>query len=119
MDLREFLLEGGVISFPYKREKKEWCGTAKLHISPGYFSSPKVIFDNEYERKEYTVDYLNDAIKNFTETVFTPMNLMYKMNPAIIKAKGINNQFIDLDVEEDFNKVENIRQSMTKDSIKK
>jgi hypothetical protein len=117
MNVKEFLTEGGRMSFPYKRELKEWVGEAKLYIFPGYYSKPKVIFENGYERLEWPLDEIDNAIKHFETSVFSPVNLMYKMQPSVIEVMNTG-QHVDLDDEEDFEKVNTIRKMKVAQAIK-
>jgi len=117
MSLKDFLLEGGRISHPYKRVKGEWVGEAKLYGFAGYYSKPKIIFDSGYERIEWNLDQIDEAINHFQKVVYNPANLHYKMFEAVVEftSKG---EEVDLDDEKDYERVNTVRKAKILQAIK-
>ena len=107
MNIKELLLEGCMISMPYKVKKNDWVGDIKISIFSGYYSKPKVYISGIKEPIEWPLEQIDDAIKEFENIVYNPKNLMYKMSEVIgeLNERG---DFGDLDDHEYLNKVRNI-----------
>ena len=104
MDLKQFVLEGGYLSFSYKTKPEDWIGEATLSpFAYGLGSTPKIVVtipDANFiagGRKEYSWDEIDIALEDFKKFVFNPSNLCYKMKPAMREL--YNEGFTELDLE--------------------
>ncbi len=111
MDLKEFLLEGGTIVFPYKDKDDDWVGEAKINIFSGDHSLPKVFVDTTLELKVFTLGKLDEAIDFYTNHVFNAKNLWYKMKPAL-REFNLRENWVDLELKEDYERVWRRRNEM-------
>lgn len=114
MDIKEILLNGGHVSFPYKEEPEEWVGSAKIiSLSGGFGMTPKIIVEvpclEIQGRKEYTFDEIDSAVEKFKELVFRKKNLMFKMHQAMLELHKNGETELDLDEDEDLNKVREVQ----------
>ena len=118
MDIKELLLNGCIISMPYKQEKDEWVGDAKLYIFDGYFEvKPKICFDSSYHRKEWEIKDIDQAIDFFFKTAFSSENLWYKV-PEVQRELNEKRKFFDMEIEEDYEKIMNLRSEKLKEESK-
>ena len=108
MELKEFLLEGGHISFPYKENRKEWLETSRLHIFSGDYSLPKVHVDTTMELKTFPLEELDVAIDYYINEVLNEKNLWYKMSPTL-REFNLRKDFFDLEEDDDYNRFNKLR----------
>lgn len=78
--IKELLLEGFSLTFPYKENKIDCVGDALLFIFIGYYSKPKIIFRSNYHNKEYDLKDIDNAIQFYIDTVLNEKNLWYKID---------------------------------------
>lgn len=109
-NIKELLLEGCVISMPYKTKKRDWVGDVKIHIFNGYYSKPKIYIVGAVEVREYELNEIDNAIKDFEDLVFNPNNFQYKMCETICELNLAGN-FKDLDNQKENNEVREIIKS--------
>lgn len=110
MDIKQFLLEGGRITHPHKKLIKEWVGQVSIHIFAGYYKKPHIIIDGDISPINYPLQEIDKAIEHYKSLVFTPTNIMYKMNETIRELCD-NGEEIDLDEEDVFNRVNTLRKA--------
>lgn len=116
MDFKTILENGGYVRFNYKEVKTKFMGEAMISVfSGGFGMQPKIIItiptsDIEW-RKEFLLEDMDEAIKLFIKFVFREKNICFKQHEAIISftGKGID---IDLEDENDYNKIEIIRKQL-------
>lgn len=107
MNIKEILLSGGTVEFPYKEKKNEWVDKVSIFIYSGQlsFKKPSIVMTGIYlERDEFGIEDLDEAIEKFEHHVFNKKNLMWKMNEVLVELSS-NNDFVDLDRDEDLKRV--------------
>lgn len=117
MDIKQLLLEGAIVTMPYKRALKEWVGEVKIYGFGGYWKKPSIIIDGGVERTEWPFEQIDDAVNHFKTIVFNPSNIMYKMQAAIIEVVE-SGEDVDLEDQECFDKVNAIRKAKILQTIK-
>lgn len=110
MDIKQLLLDGITLTIPYKRALKEWVGEVKIYVFAGYWKKPSVIIDGSVERMEWPLEQIDEAINHFKGVAFSPSNIMYKMQAAIIEVVESGDD-VDLDNQKSFDKVNAIRKA--------
>jgi len=109
MNIKELLLEGCIISFPFKERKKDWVSTATINIYSGIGSKPKVCCNIACKDGDirWSLDKLDEAIEFYTSKVFNPKNLQYKMNETLRELNEAED-FVDLENDKDYRRVRSI-----------
>lgn len=112
--MKEILLSGGSVSFPYKEKPKEWVGTAKISgFSGGFGIKPKVIVEvpciEIHGRKEFDFKEIDEAIKTFNNLILRPKNICYKMTESMIELYNQGDTDLDLDDVKDLKKVRKLQ----------
>lgn len=110
MDIKEILLEGGRVTHSYKKSLKEWVGQVSISIFAGYYQKPHILIDGEIPLIKYPLSEIDKAIEHYKSIVYSPTNIMYKMNETICEL-CLQDEFVDLDDENDFKKVNALRKS--------
>lgn len=87
MNAKEIILNGGVIKIPYKTKIKEWIGESYIHLFVFYGKVKVIVFipDGDFipgGTKEYALENLDEAIKDFFNFVCRKKNLAYKIKEA-------------------------------------
>jgi len=87
MDAKSIILNSGVIKIPYKTKTKEWMGEAYIHLFVYYGKSKIIVFIPDANfipggTKEYPVEKIGEAIKDFFDFVYRKENLVFKMKEA-------------------------------------
>lgn len=108
MELKEFLLEGGSITFPYKENKKDWVSEVRLHLFNGFYSLPKVFIESPTGLQTFPLENIDVAISCYIDTIFSEKNLYYKMSPTL-REFNLREDFVDLDNDDDMERVEKAR----------
>lgn len=109
MDIKEFLLEGGVLSMAYKANKEDWVGSVTLYIFEGGFGMrPKITMNGDLGWHEFDIEMIDVAIEFFKAKVFCRENLWYKHNEALRRLSK-DDPSIDLEEEADWKLVEDLR----------
>jgi len=83
MELKEFLLEGGYIGFPYKESKKDWAYETRLHLASANYGLPKVFIDLPSGLTTFPLEELDQAIDVYIDTVLNEKNLWYKKSSEL------------------------------------
>lgn len=87
MNIKQIILGGGKVSFPYKYSEKSWVGDAKISmldaIAWGIAKKNTIEIQTPMHRKEYEMNDIDKAIDDFKKIVFSPKNLHYKFDEAI------------------------------------
>jgi hypothetical protein len=106
--MKEVLLAGGYIEFPYKAKENEWVGMAKLSgHALGCGIKPKIVAEIPNAkfvkggRKEYEWNQIEQAVSEFISFVLNPDNLCYKQTEAMLELYNEGYLNIDLDNSED------------------
>lgn len=117
MDLKDFLLDGGRISYSYKTRYEEWVGSVNIFIFAGYYKKPYIIIDGDITPIHFPLNEIEKAIDHYKSIVFNPVNIMYKMHETVCELceKG---EEIDLDNEETFLRVNTLRKAKILKSIR-
>ena len=113
MNIKEILLSGGSVSFSYKETVTEWLGTATItSFCGGYGMNPSINVNIPtgviHGRKSFKYDEVDKAITLFETIVFCEKNIWYKHHEAMIESN-------DPDIEEDNNRINNIRKKIIND----
>lgn len=95
MDLKEFLLEGGHIGFPYKESKKDWVTQTYLRLASAMHGLPKVFVDLPSGLKTFPLEELDQAIDVYIDTVLSEKNLWYKKSREL-RDFNLRNDFAKL-----------------------
>lgn len=87
MDAKSIIINGGVIKIPYKTKKEEWIDEAYIHLFVYYGKSKIIVFIPDANfipggTKEYPVEKIDEAIKDFFDFVYRKENLVFKMKEA-------------------------------------
>jgi hypothetical protein len=101
MDAKSIILNGGVIKIPYKTETKEWIDEAYIHLFVFYDKSKIIVFIPDVNfipggTKEYPVEKIDEAIKDYFDFVYRKENLAFKIKEAELELLK-NGIFGDLD----------------------
>lgn len=114
MDIKEILLNGGTVEFPYKEKEKEWVGKASIYyFSGGYGCDSNIIVSVPCKDGRAEYSDIDEAIKFFLKLVFRDKNKMIGNHQAMLELEkeGYN---LDLDNTKDRDILNN-----KKDQIKK
>lgn len=114
MDIKDFILSGGSLSYSYKFKPTDWVGTATIQFFQGYFEQPKITIKIDV-CKEWSIEQIDEAIKYFTDTVFNKKNLWWGVE-KIISEFHTKGEYIDLEDEDDYDKVMTIREERIKNN---
>ena len=113
--MKEILLAGGIIAFPYKRKKLEWLGEAKIYIYNGHYCPPRVLLEVDH-LEEFAIEDIDKAIEYFKEKVFNKENWWYKMDD-VIRELHMKGDYVDLEEEEDLERCRKLQLKKQKDEI--
>ena len=107
MNIKEILLSGGDVSFPYKEKEKDWVGTAKIGSIEGVLGlTPGIVLQvptlEIKGRKEFKFEEIDETVSLFTKLVFNKKNLMYKRYETTIELYNEGYTQLDLEIEEDY-----------------
>jgi hypothetical protein len=117
MTVKEFLLEGGRLSMPYKTDPEEWVGERTIHIFAGGFGSPPKIVIEDCRHRDWRLDQIDEAIEYFMELVFNPANLMYKENETMRELSS-KDPSVDLDDGDNYAKMNRLRMVKVEKAMK-
>lgn len=120
MNIKEILLNGGSVRFPYKEKNTEYISDAKITFSSGGFGlKPKIIIEAPTSsirgRTELDPGKIDSAVELFENLVFNKKNLCFKWHEALVSITSVDPDF-DLEEKSSFNKFEKIRLELIKDN---
>jgi len=111
MDLKEFLLEGGSIIFPFREKGEDWVGEAKIEVSLGKQSLPEVIVDTTMNFLKFSLEKIDEAIEYYEKHVFCEKNMWYKLAPAL-RDFNLREDWVSLDDKADYERIERKRRGL-------
>jgi hypothetical protein len=106
--IKELLLEGFHLTFPYKEEKFDHVGDALLYIFSGYYDKPKIVFRSNYHSIEFELKDIDTAIQFYINTVLNEKNLWYKMD-EVQQELNQKEEYFDMERDDDYEKIMNLR----------
>lgn len=92
--IKEIVLAGGMVNFPFKRSHKDWFGEAKIMQIKLYPNEP-IINSVHWPYGMERFDTLDEALDFYMKTVFTKKNLALAYN-GIRKREMTTKDFDDL-----------------------
>lgn len=75
MEIKEFILKGGLISYPYKDNEESWVGEAKMH----YFMNEVIVeVPTDGGFKNFSIEDIDKSIDFYFSLITDNKNMCYK-----------------------------------------